>query len=289
MEKTRYLALVLMIISALGIGLIYAVSSNNCAVDSDCVLKDEPYCCGNETEYYKGCYYINETPREVTCLSTSPCADRTGAKSCKCEGNKCVGKQNESNPDCKNLYWIDNDNKDCGQKEFCGMYMYYGLQTFESREQCERAVNDTPECVTDDDCPQPNSEACIGVNCIGVISKCIDGKCKVQKDCPEGSSDEERKCMKTLSNGRKAEIKIMPETASQRAIERLGELGFNITLKEVGKGDDAEAIYEATAEKQGKILGLFKVKGKVSAQIDAETGEVTKVKKPWWAFMASGI
>jgi len=78
----------------------------------------------------------------------------------------------------------------------------------------------------------------------------------------------------------------MPETASQRAIERLGQLGFNITLKEVGND---KVAYELTAEKEGKMLGLFKVKGKVSAEVDAETGEVVKVHKPWWAFMASGI
>jgi len=39
---------------------------------------------------------------------------------------------------CKNLYWIDNENKSCGQKEFCGAFMYYGLKTFEEKEECER-------------------------------------------------------------------------------------------------------------------------------------------------------
>lgn len=41
------------------------------------------------------------------------------------------------------------------------------------------------------------------------------------------------RCMASLSNGRNAEIKIMPETASATAIARLGDLGFNVTLKEV--------------------------------------------------------
>ncbi|MEK6874091.1 MAG: hypothetical protein AABW91_04550 [Nanoarchaeota archaeon] len=81
----------------------------------------------------------------------------------------------------------------------------------------------------------------------------------------------------------------MPETASQKAIERLGELGFNITLKEVGAEDNAKAVYELTAEKQGKFLGLFKIKGNVAIQVDAETGEIVKVKKPWWAFLSTGI
>jgi hypothetical protein len=37
------------------------------------------------------------------------------------------------------------------------------------------------------------------------------------------------------------------------------------------------------------MFGLFKVKGKVTAEVDAETGEVISVKKPWWSFMASGF
>ena len=162
-------------------------------------------------------------------------------------------KTNPSISGCKSLYWFDNDNKACGQKEFCGMYMYFGLQTFESKEQCEKAL---------------------GINRL--------------KDCPKEATVENDKCTKTLSNGRKAEIKIMPETASQNAIDKLGELNFTIELKEVGKGDDAKPVYELTGNKQGKFLGIFKIMARVSAQVDAETGDV-KVIKPWWAFLASGI
>lgn len=160
---------------------------------------------------------------------------------------------NESDADCKSLYWIDNDNKECGQKQFCGAYVYYGLQTFESKTQCENAL---------------------GIN--------------KTKACPDNSLDENGKCMFNLSNGRKAEIKIMPETASERAIARLGELGFTIQLKEVGKGEDAQLVYELTGNKQGKFLGIFKIIARVQAQVDAENGDV-KVIKPWWSFLASGI
>ena len=162
-----------------------------------------------------------------------------------------VSAQSNGNSGCKNLYWIDDTNKSCGQKQFCGTYMYYGLQTFESKAQCDKAVNEA--------------------------------------GCPQGATDENGTCKKTLSNGRKAEIKIMPETASATAIERLGELGFNVTLKEVGQGNSTRAVYEAVGEKEVKVLGFLKTRAKVSAEIDAETGEITKIKKPWWAFMASGF
>jgi hypothetical protein len=106
--------------------------------------------------------------------------------------------------------------------------------------------------------------------------KCEDNKCQIRKDY-------------LLSNGRKAEIKVMPSTASERAYERLGELGFNVEIKEVGKGENTKLMYELSKEKEAKILGLFRARGKVSALVDAETGEVEKVNRPWWAFLASGI
>lgn len=97
----------------------------------------------------------------------------------------------------------------------------------------------------------------------------------------------------TLSNGRNAEIKVMPDAASEKALEQL-KLGAcsedndcSIELKEVGSGEDVKAAYEIKVQKQSKVLGLFGVKMNVQAQVDAETGEVIQSKKPWWAFLAS--
>jgi len=96
-----------------------------------------------------------------------------------------------------------------------------------------------------------------------------------------------------LSNGKYAEIKFMPNTASETAIERLqlqncnSENNCSIELKEVGKGEEAKLAYEVEAKKDAKVLGMFKAKMKVKAQVDAETGEVIKTQKRWWAFLAS--
>ncbi len=107
---------------------------------------------------------------------------------------------------------------------------------------------------------------------------------KYSDDCLTGWE-----CFKQLSNGRKAEIKILSSAASQTAFEKLGELNFTVELKEVGKDNDIKPAYKLKAKKQGKFLGLFKIKGEVSSEIDAETGEVISIKKPWWSFLASGI
>jgi predicted PilT family ATPase len=96
-----------------------------------------------------------------------------------------------------------------------------------------------------------------------------------------------------LSNGKYANIKIMPDVASEKALERLRvracneSLGCQIELKEVGSGNKTKAAYEVRAEKRAKVLGLFKTKMQVQAQINAENGEVISTKKPWWAFLAT--
>jgi hypothetical protein len=96
-----------------------------------------------------------------------------------------------------------------------------------------------------------------------------------------------------LSNGMNAEIKVMPDAASETAIERLklkvcsSENSCQIELKEVGTGEKIRAAYEIQAKKEARFLGLFKTTMQVQAQIDAETGEVIQAKKPWWAFLAS--
>jgi hypothetical protein len=96
-----------------------------------------------------------------------------------------------------------------------------------------------------------------------------------------------------LSNGKNAEIKVMPNTASEKAIQRLqlkvcsSENSCQIELKEVGTGEQVKVAYEVKAQKEAKVLGLFKTKMQVQAQVDAETGEIIQTKKPWWAFLAS--
>jgi len=94
-------------------------------------------------------------------------------------------------------------------------------------------------------------------------------------------------------NGANSEIKIMPSTASERALERLRLHACNesnnctIQLKATGKGNETRAMYEVQAERHFKLFGLFERKAQVRAQVDAETGDISSVGKPWWSFLAS--
>jgi hypothetical protein len=94
-----------------------------------------------------------------------------------------------------------------------------------------------------------------------------------------------------LSNGRNAEIKVMPDTASETALQRLRlrncDENCTIELREVGVGNRTMAAYEVRAQRNSRVFGLFRARMNVQAQVDAETGEIIQVRKPWWAFLAT--
>ncbi|GEM_PF-1585770 len=60
-----------------------------------------------------------------------------------------VAKQNGQNPDsCKKYYYYDDTDKNCNSKVFCGAYMYQGLHTYDTKEQCQSAVTAPPAQTT---------------------------------------------------------------------------------------------------------------------------------------------
>ena len=103
----------------------------------------------------------------------------------------------------------------------------------------------------------------------------------------------QQRIMATLSNGKNAEIKVMPDVASKVALERLRLKVCNETnncslqLRQVGNGTNAKLAYNVDARVNARVLGLFKTRANVATQVDAETGQVLSTKRPWWSFMAS--
>ncbi|MBS3076254.1 DUF3494 domain-containing protein [Candidatus Pacearchaeota archaeon] len=120
--------------------------------------------------------------------------------------------------------------------------------------------------------------------------KLNSGDAKVETELPvevEGNT-----IRVTQSNGIKSEVKIMPDTASETALERLKinvcseENNCTIVLKEVGTGEQMKLVYEIKVQKESKLLWVFKKQMQVSAQVNAENGEIIRTGKSWWAFMA---
>jgi hypothetical protein len=90
--------------------------------------------------------------------------------------------------------------------------------------------------------------------------------------------------------GKNISAKIMPETASQIALERLSikvcneSLGCTIELKQ-HPSNNASQVYYIKAEKLAKFLWI-KRNITLEAQVDAETGEIISTSRPWWARFA---
>ncbi len=66
-------------------------SSIICQIDNECIFKDKPYCCGNNVEYYKGCYGLNEEPAELNCEGYGSCPQISESAKCVCIDSKCTG------------------------------------------------------------------------------------------------------------------------------------------------------------------------------------------------------
>lgn len=123
-------------------------------------------------------------------------------------------------------------------------------------------------------------------NCPDSSSIECDGGRIVFDDTTDESGCSNFKCIKDLSNGEPAEIKITPGYASETVVEKVGDLDFNVQLQETKENNNLKFVYQTDEkEKEIKIFGLFKIKIKVSAQIDALTGDI-KIKMPWWSIFA---
>jgi len=125
------------------------------------------------------------------------------------------------------------------------------------------------------------------IKIIKVEGKEIEAETELEID-EEETEDGESELRAKLSNGKKIRIKILPDRASEIAIERLKSKNLTIELKEVIHKNVPRVVYNIQTNKNGRFLGIFKLRMKIEAQIDPETGEFLGVSKPWWAFLVSG-
>ena len=96
-----------------------------------------------------------------------------------------------------------------------------------------------------------------------------------------------------LSNGRFAEVKIMPHRASAVALAKLRakclDRNCTVELKEVGIGNKTRLAYEIRTEQDSRLFFIFKNRMVVRAEVDAETGDIIRLRKPWWSFASNEI
>lgn len=111
---------------------------------------------------------------------------------------------------------------------------------------------------------------------------------ETELEIEEETEGNETKIKARLSNGNQETIKVMPSTASERAIEVLGSKNLSIELREMVHNNVPRVVYHVESNKTGRFLGIFKMDVKIEGEIDAETGDVLDTSKPWWAFLLFG-
>jgi len=86
-----------------------------------------------------------------------------------------------------------------------------------------------------------------------------------------------------------SEVKIMPDMAvySVNAELKGTPMIKKVELKTTTEtnGQETKNSYEVTTTKEAKIFGLFKVSVPTVSSVDAQTGVVLSVDKPWWNFI----
>ncbi|MBX4211994.1 hypothetical protein KW787_00870 [Candidatus Pacearchaeota archaeon] len=64
------------------------------------------------------------------------------------------------------------------------------------------------------------------------------------------------------------------------------DVNCTIELKEQNYDGQPKVVYEVGTQKPAKLFGLFSTTMNVGVDVDAQTGQVLDVNKPWWAFLA---
>ncbi len=117
---------------------------------------------------------------------------------------------------------------------------------------------------------------------LGILGNCreYNNSCQ-QNEILTASTKEEIKVKDNKVFINEREVKIMPDVASEKAIETLElKRELEIELKDTGK-----PTYEILGEKEVRVLGLFRARMNITTEIDAETGEIEIIKRPWWRFL----
>ncbi|MEI7463199.1 MAG: hypothetical protein WCK03_02260, partial [Candidatus Taylorbacteria bacterium] len=86
------------------------------------------------------------------------------------------------------------------------------------------------------------------------------------------------------------EVKVMPDKVidSVNAESGNGEVTKVELKKDTTDVNNQYIKYEVSSNQKVKILGLFKKNMAIKSTVDAETGIVTYIDKPWWSFLSTG-
>lgn len=87
----------------------------------------------------------------------------------------------------------------------------------------------------------------------------------------------------TFENNKTKRI-MTPEQVQERIKEK-----EKAKLEEHNMSLDEDGYYRVQSKKKARLFYLFPVREQIRTQIDAETGEIIKIRNPWWGFLANDV
>lgn len=85
-------------------------------------------------------------------------------------------------------------------------------------------------------------------------------------------------------------LQVTPQEAVARAEMEVGGSCMEDCEVEIDRESEAQGdilVYEVEVQKQTRVLGLWDAQMDIGTRIDAQTGAVLDIDRPWWAFLAS--
>lgn len=76
-------------------------------------------------------------------------------------------------------------------------------------------------------------------------------------------------------------IRVLPDEVQDKIRERI-----KVRLENQSIELDEDGVYQLEARKRARLFGFIRVKERVRAEVDSDTGEVRRVRNSWWGFLA---
>lgn len=207
-----------------------------------------------------------------------------------CVDGACVGEGgNQTCTDtCSSLEYICGTQTICGVNTNCGTcgggYICSGggcvvnqtedsaNETWSGEDQEEKSVEESKAKITETPLTVEES-ILIGEN-VGVYSepKLTESNGEVYAD--------------NTANNEKIQIRVSPDEAV-RFFKEFVEIGMVQEIK-INEYED-KIIYDIETIKKAKLFGFLKLNAKIKMKLDANTGEIVKLERPWWRIFTTNL
>lgn len=118
---------------------------------------------------------------------------------------------------------------------------------------------------------------------VTVESRVSSGETKISTGEVSASTKESMEVKENKVFLKQKEVKIMPDEANGTAITSAGLT--SVAMTEL-KTEEQKPVYLVQGNRSSKLLFFIPVSIETIAKIDASSGDVISVKKPWWSFLA---